>query len=69
MAELFGFKFERIKDSDSVQKFTQPSPDDGTVEISGGGHFATVLDTDGRDKSEYDLVKRYESVLMKHYHF
>ena len=65
MAELFGFKFERIKDSDSVQKFTQPSPDDGTVEISGGGHFATVLDTDGRDKSEYDLVKRYRDVSQQ----
>ena len=65
MAELFGFKFERIKDSDSKEKFTSPSPDDGTVEVSGGGHFATVLDTDGRDRNEYDLIKRYRDVSQQ----
>ena len=55
MAELFGFKFERIKDTDSQEKFTQKSPDDGTVEIAGGGHFAQVLDQDGRDRNEQTL--------------
>jgi len=65
MAELFGFKFERIKDSDSTEKFTQPSADDGTVEIAGGGHYATVLDQDGRDRSEYDLIKRYRDISQQ----
>ena len=65
MAELFGFKFERIKDSGNTEKFTQPSPDDGTTEISGGGHFATVLDTDGRERSEQDLIKRYRDISQQ----
>ena len=34
MAELFGFKFERIKDTESKEKFTQKSSDDGTVEVA-----------------------------------
>ena len=65
MAELFGFKFERIKDSGSTEKFTQPSADDGTVEVAGGGHYATVLDQDGRDRSEYDLIKRYRDISQQ----
>ena len=65
MAELFGFKFERIKDSDSKEKFTQASSDDGTVEVAGGGHYATVLDQDGRDRSEYDLIKRYRDISQQ----
>ena len=31
MAELFGFKFEKIKDSGSQEKFTEPSSEDGTL--------------------------------------
>ena len=65
MAELFGFKFERIKDSGSTEKFTHPSADDGTVEVAGGGHYATVLDQDGRDRSEYDLIKRYRDISQQ----
>ena len=37
MAELFGFKFERIKNTSSQEKFTEPSSDDGTIETAGGG--------------------------------
>jgi len=29
MAELFGFKFEKIKDTKSQEKFTAPANDDG----------------------------------------
>ena len=47
MAELFGFKFEKIKDNSNQEKFTEPSNDDGTVEIAGGGFFGQVLDTVG----------------------
>ena len=31
MAELFGFKFERIKDSKGAEKITPPTADDGTT--------------------------------------
>ena len=59
MAELFGFKFEKIKDTKSQEKFTAPANDDGTTEIAGGGFFGQVLDTDGRERSEVDLIRRY----------
>ena len=62
MAELFGFKFEKIKTSAPEDRFVQKSPDDGTVEISGGGHFAQVLDIDGRDRNDLDLIRRYRDI-------
>ena len=65
MAELFGFKFERIKDTKSQEKFTAPPVDDGTVEIGGGGFFGQVLDTDSRDKSELDLIRRYREISQQ----
>ena len=57
MAELFGFKFEKIKDSGSQEKFTEPSSDDGTLEVAGGGFYSQLLDTDGRERTEMDLVR------------
>jgi len=42
MAELFGFKFERVKDEKSQEKFTLPSADDGATEVAGGGFFGQV---------------------------
>ena len=65
MANLFGFRFERIKDSPTQDKFTQKSPDDGSVEIAGGGYYAQVLDQDGREKSELDLIKRYRDIAQQ----
>ncbi len=65
MAELFGFKFERIKDTKSQEKFTVPPADDGAVEIAGGGFFGQVLDVDGRDKSELDLIRRYREIAQQ----
>ena len=54
MAELFGFKFERIKDDKGSEKFTAPSSNDGTIDLSGGGFYSQVLDADGRDRTEHD---------------
>ena len=65
MAELFGFKFERAKDTKSQEKFTVPPADDGAVEISGGGFFGQVLDTDGRERSEVDLIRRYREISQQ----
>ena len=64
MAELFGFRFERLKDVGG-EKFTLPAPDDGTVEIAGGGFFGQVLDTDGRERTEQDLVRRYRDIAKQ----
>ena len=43
MAELFGFKFERIKDSASKEKFTEPSSEDGTLEAVAGGFYGQLF--------------------------
>ena len=65
MAELFGFKFERIKDTKGQEKFTTPALDDGTVEIAGGGFFGQVLDTDSRERTEQDLIRRYRDIAQQ----
>ena len=65
MAELFGFKFGRTTDTKSQEKFTVPPTDDGAVEISGGGFFGQVLDTDGRERSEVDLIRRYREISQQ----
>ena len=65
MAELFGFKFERVKDSSSQEQFTEPSSDDGAVEVAGGGFYAQSLDTDGRQRSETDLIRRYRDIAQQ----
>ena len=64
MAELFGFKFERIKDSGSKEKFTEPSSEDGTLEAVGGGFYGQLLDIDGRERTEHDLVRRYRDIAL-----
>ena len=65
MAELFGFRFTRIKDEGSKEKFTIPSPDDGSVEVAGGGFFGQILDTDGRERTELDLIRRYRDIAQQ----
>ena len=66
MAELFGFSIQRSsKDKGSEKTFTSPAPDDGTVDISGGGFFGQILDQDGREKTELDLIKRYRDISQQ----
>ena len=65
MAELFGFRFEKIKDDKGSDKFTPPTPDDGTIDIAGGGFFGQVLNTDGRERTEQDLVRRYRDISQQ----
>ena len=65
MAELFGFKFERTKSSDTQDKFTEPSSDDGTLEVAGGGFYGQLLDTDGRQRTEADLIRRYRDIAQQ----
>ena len=65
MAELFGFKFERLKDSKGSDKFTTPTSDDGTIDVAGGGFFSQILDTDGRERTENDLIRRYRDISQQ----
>ena len=67
MAELFGFTIQKAqKDLGFREKtFTDPTPDDGAIEIAGGGFFASVLDTDGRERSDLDLIRRYRDISMQ----
>ena len=63
MAELFGFKITRSKDEG--ESFTLPTSDDGTIEVAGGGFYSQVLDADGRDKTENDLIRRYRDIAIQ----
>ena len=65
MAELFGFRLERVKDQNREQTFTAPDPQDGTLDVAGGGFWGQVLDTDGREKSDVDLIKRYRDIAQQ----
>ena len=66
MAELFGFRIERPKKAEgSVPSFTSPTADDGTIDIAGGGFFGQILDQDGRDRTEIDLIRRYRDIAQQ----
>ena len=65
MADLFGFRFTRIKDDKNKEKFTLPSEQDGTIDVAGGGFFGQILDTDGRERTEQDLVRRYRDIAQQ----
>ena len=63
MAELFGFRIERSKgDRGETTTFIPPSPDDGTIDVAGGGFWGQVLDTDGRERTDFDLIRRYRDI-------
>jgi len=65
MAELFGFRISRKTDEKDIVSFTSPSSDDGTIEIPGGGFYSSVLDTDGRDRADIDLIRRYRDIAQQ----
>jgi len=66
MAELFGFRITRANQGKGSDAFTAPSTDDGTLDVvSGGGHYASILDMDGRDKNELDLIRRYRDIAQQ----
>ena len=65
MAELFGFKITRQKE-ETGQTFALPSSsDDGTLELAAGGFFSSVVDQEGKDKTNNDLIKRYRDVSLQ----
>jgi len=66
MAELFGFRITRANQGKSSDAFTAPSTDDGTLDVvSGGGHYASILDMDGRDKNDLELIRRYRDIAQQ----
>ena len=67
MAELFGFSIKRSQKElgTNEKSFVSPAPDDGSIEVFGGGFFGQVLDIDGREKSDIDLIKRYRDISMQ----
>ena len=67
MAELFGFSIQKASKDQGLsgKTFTDPTPDDGAIEIAGGGFFSSVLDTDGRERSDLDLIRRYRDISMQ----
>ena len=65
MAELFGYTITRAKGKGSGDQFIAPSSDDGTIEVAGGGFFSSILDTNGREKTELDLIRRYRDIAQQ----
>jgi len=66
MAELFGFTIQRSsKERDGEKTFSIPTSDDGTIDVAGGGFFGQILDTDGRERSDLDLIKRYRDIAQQ----
>ena len=66
MAELFGFTIQRAsKDSGGGRTFSVPTSDDGTIDVAGGGFFGQILDTDGRERTDLDLIRRYRDIAQQ----
>jgi len=65
MAELFGYKISKSKGEEGGTSFTAPTSDDGAVDIAGGGFGASYLNTDGREKTDLDLIRRYRDIAQQ----
>ena len=48
-----------------AETFTLPSSDDGAEDIAQGGFFSSVYDVEGKDKTQYDLIKRYRHIAQQ----
>ena len=64
MAELFGFTITRKKDEGGAS-FTLPTSDDGAVDIAQGGFYSSSYDIEGKDRTTYDLIKRYRNIAQQ----
>ena len=64
MAELFGFTITRKKDEEGAT-FTLPTSDDGAEDIAHGGFYSSTVDIEGKDRTQYDLIKRYRSIAQQ----
>jgi len=65
MAELFGFKIERLKaETDPRQNIVAPQAEDGTQVVPAGGFFASYGGFDVTARNELDLIRRYREVAL-----
>jgi len=66
MAELFGFKIERVNASkvDPRQNIVPPQADDGTTTVPAGGFFASYGGFDASARNEIDLIRRYREIAI-----
>ena len=66
MAELFGFKIERVKpySTDPRQNIIPPQADDGTQSVPAGGFFASYGGFDAGARNELDLIRRYREIAL-----
>jgi len=66
MAELFGFKIERLgaKSTDPRQNIVPPQAEDGTQTVPAGGFFASYGGFDVSARNELDLIRRYREVAL-----
>ena len=66
MAELFGFKIERLgaKSTDPRQNIVPPQAEDGTQTVPAGGFFASYGGFDQNARNELDLIRRYREVAL-----
>ena len=65
MAELFGFKFERIKDTKGSEKFTAPPLMTARLMLLVVGSYGQILDVEGRERTENDLIRRYRDISQQ----
>ena len=64
MAELFGFTITRKKDEGGAS-FTLPTSDDGAEDIAQGGFYSSTYDIEGKDRTQYDLIRRYRNISQQ----
>ena len=64
MAELFGFTITRKKEEGGAT-FTLPTSDDGAEDIAQGGFYSSSYDIEGKDRTQYDLIRRYRNISQQ----
>ena len=64
MAELFGFKITKAQE-EGGESFTAPTSDDGAFDIAGAGFFGSYLSTDGNERTDLDLIRRYRDIAQQ----
>ena len=64
MAELFGYKITKSKEEGGTS-FTAPTSDYGAIDIAGGGFFSSYLNTDGKERTDLDLIRRYRDIAQQ----
>jgi len=62
MAQIFGFNVTRQKQPKKSDTFIVPDSQDGAHDIASGGFFGTLMDLDGRDKTNMETIESYRDI-------